>query len=660
MAGTAEVGTPLRRNAPVDGRAVYVVESTSSGSKSPLVFGKADGELALVQRAVVPDLDRRETHIVEPTRQRQAAGTRCYVPSGLASELFRPLWAAVFSPKKLQKRTVACLDIERMCIALLNAAKADDRPFLAVGCHIKGLCVILSQKLQMLAEDAGSLSRKLLVSTSLAAISGRPKSQKTYREADGDYEEPKRRRHTAKARRPKKQMLALEDYFESGYEKREGMSGDVRLDAVALVNCGVPLCVARFQRNTGFVRVFVCWPSWRRRDYMPMDQVEVLQLMNFGIGLGVGTDIAFYSASSANKDRGISYHNFEHGMVDRQVLSLEALQNRETVNPEGFVDLQSLSSPFKLSGYSFTPRTRFSQDLSDVDTTIASTELSLQSESVVLSTPEFGKYDLDWDIYNDPFQEEEPRREEGGRPGGEVVPVDARARRMVLEYTGSDGKAVHLVKSRRVARYDATVTCRGTRTPRKARLPKEQKTLDTFAVSPLAVCDKTHWFASAIDSLVKSVMGNMPSAEEEPAAGTVVARDKAGHGEKPAQAAAQPSSAKQGDKWFKTGEKEAAKATRPQSARSPFDPETVSTVQLIEGYRARVRERQNAGEPIEFGEVLQGRSRENAAMVFYRTLVLANAGFVTLSQANVPGATIAVTPARRFWEPIQPGRDFKA
>ncbi|CDR94972.1 hypothetical protein, conserved [Babesia bigemina] len=637
----ATVGDSPRMAAPLcRDKTAYTQRSPSESSAtslqdSPLVLAKPADELALVQRTVENDQGRRETHLEEPRFRRKAADNRCYIPNGLSSQLFMPLWNAVFRHKKLQKKTVASADVERLCIALLCASKAEDRPFLTVGCHIKGLCIILSHKLEFLAEDCNQLSKKLLMSTAVLAIAARPKQRQSYRE-DDDYQLPKRKRQSAKTKKQKKQMLALEDYFETGHKARSDIYDEYS---------------HRFNIATSHLRHDIA-----------VDQIEVLQLMNFGIGLGMGTDLAFYSAGSSNVDRDISYHNFEHGLMDGHRPSLESLQqHRETIIPDTFLDLQSLSSPFKLNGYSYTPQTRFSQDASDADTTIASTELTLQSESVTLSTPDFGRYDLDWDIYNDPFQDEGREQQSvsnEGRTGAELVPANNRTRRMVLEYAEPNGKHVHLVKSRNVGRYDTKVTSRTPKAPRKVRITKEQNTLDTFAVTTQPICDKTQWFNSAIDSLVKSVMGCVPEAGDEAAQ-----QPDAGASEKHISVVppvVKPPSTKQGEKWFKSVEREVSKTKRVQSPRHAFDSETVSTVQLIEGFRTCVRQRENASEPIQLDEVLQGRSKESAALLFYRTLVLANAQFVALSQPAVPGAPIAVTPARRFWEPIQTSRDLKA
>ncbi|ORM41536.1 uncharacterized protein BXIN_2484 [Babesia sp. Xinjiang] len=614
------------------------MDNISNASQSPIVFMKHTDEPAYVTRHTGQDLDRRETHVQEPALRRRTSSTQCYIPSGLVSELFKPLWIAVYRPKLLQKRTIAGADIERICIALLTAAKTDERPFPTVGCHIKGLCVILAQKITLLLDDANILSKKLMISTTVPGTTRRAKVRKGYVESDDDYEMPKRKRTSAKSRKAKKRMLALEDYYEEGYGQRNGERPVTNGDGSEL------------DENLGN----------QDSDYMPVEQIEVLQLMNFGIGMGVGTDIAFYSSSSANREHGISYHNFEHGMVDRQPMSLEDLRhNRETIRPDSFLDLQSLSSPFKLNGYSFTPQTRVSQELSDAATTIASTELSLQSDSVMLSTPESGKYDLDWDIYNDALRDIEEHVMSEDRTGSELVPSNTKdRRRMVLEYTEPDGKAVHLVKSKRVARYDTKVTSTNNKTPKKVKLPKEQTTIDTFTVSPQAICDKTQWFNSAIDSLVKSVIGHMPDGNE-PSNNAESDKAKVNGGQKRVKPAVELPSTKQGDKWFKRVEREVAKSKHHKSTVNVFDNETVSTVQVIEGYRKCVRDRQNAAEPIELAALLKGRSKENAALIFYRTLVLANADFIALSQEDRPGAQIAVTPARRFWEPIHTCRDLK-
>ncbi|GBE61828.1 Polynucleotide 5 -hydroxyl-kinase NOL9 [Babesia ovata] len=643
LGDSPRMASPLHREKAADTQRSLHENSATSLPDSPIVLGKPADELALVLRTVEQDPDRRETHLEEPQFRRKATDNRCYIPNGLSSQLFMPLWMAVFRHKKLQKKTVVATDVERLCIALLCASKAEDRPFLTVGCHVKGLCIILSHKLEFLAEDCNQLSKKLLMSTAVLAIAARPKQRKSYREGDEDYQLPKRKRQSAKTRKQKKQMLALEDYFETGYKARNDVY-DEYSDSVHTEEGG----------DMG---------NPERHD-IAVDQIEVLQLMNFGIGLGMGTDLAFYSADSPNRGRDISYHNFEHGLMARHRPSLESLQQRrETINPDTFLDLQSLSSPFKLNGYAYTPRNRFSQDASDADTTIASTELTLQSESVTLSTPDFGRYDLDWDIYNDPFENEQEERDQQSvsnesRIGAELVPTINRTRRMVLEHAEPNGKPVHLVKSKSVARYDTKVTSRTPKTPRKVRIAKEQTTLDTFAVSAQPICDKTQWFNSAIDSLVRSVMGCMPEAGE---AG-VQKPDSEARGKESSAAlpVVKPPSTKQGDRWFKNVEREVSKAKRVQSPRHAFDSEMVSTVQLIEGFRTCVRQREDASEPIQLEEVLQGRSKESAALLFYRTLVLANAQFVALSQPAVPGAAIAVTPARRFWEPIQTSRDLKA
>lgn len=120
-------------------------------------------------------------------------------------------------------RTVVCADLERLCIALLNAAKAEERPFLSVGCYVKGLCIILSQKMQVLTEDVNALLKKLLISKTIPALTGRPKHRKTYRETDDDdYELPKRKRHTKKGPTTKKKLLAVEDYHETGGNFSDG------------------------------------------------------------------------------------------------------------------------------------------------------------------------------------------------------------------------------------------------------------------------------------------------------------------------------------------------------------------------------------------------------------------------------------------------------
>lgn len=75
-----------------------------SDAHSPLIFSKPKEELAVVHRTEQQGLFRGETHLQQPVFKRKSAPSQCKVPNGLASEIFRPLWAAVYNQKKLQKR----------------------------------------------------------------------------------------------------------------------------------------------------------------------------------------------------------------------------------------------------------------------------------------------------------------------------------------------------------------------------------------------------------------------------------------------------------------------------------------------------------------------------------------------------------------------------
>ncbi|EDO06083.2 Conserved region of Rad21 / Rec8 like family protein [Babesia bovis T2Bo] len=624
--------TPRMDDSPMEYEADYA-DNVSLSSQSPLVFMKDHSDPPVVHRSVDHDLDRQETHIQETLEVRKTPLIHCVVPNGLSSELFAPLWMAVFKPRRLNKGTIDSTDIERLCIALLKAAQVDERPFLTVGYHIKGLCLIILHKLQSLYEGSTSLSRKIMAPKMNPTVRNRTKPRKNYENMDDEYEGPKRRRNSVKGTKTKKKMLAIEDYFDADNERRNGSNTDIS-------NSDTP-----------------DKPTYADQGYIPMEQIEVLQLMNFGIGMGVGTDLAFYSASGLRHEKGISYHNFEHGMVDRQPISLEDIrQNRETINPDTFMDLESLSSPFMLNGYAFTPQTRISQEFSDVATTIASTDRSLQSDSVMISTPEFEKYDLDWDIYNDALKEMEDGVTSQDPSNDGAISAQPRTRRLRLEYTESDGKAVHLVKSRNVTKYDSKVVAKKQKSTHKIKIRQDQPTLDAYTTSPQLppLCDKTEWFNNAVDSLVQSIIGNTLSIED-----SVPAKTAAGNKdtEAPKKQKGELPTKKHDEKWL-------SRATRkPKDTKkleSMFGTDPLSTVGVLECYRKCVREIQDGSHQIEFSEVVRDKSKEQACQLFYRTLCLANADYISLSQQCYPGAQITVAPSRRFWEPIPHPKDAKA
>ncbi|KAK2198410.1 bifunctional Winged helix DNA-binding domain superfamily/Rad21-Rec8-like protein [Babesia duncani] len=583
MCTELSVYTPARRQetfiSPPDINVNYSAALNSAiESISTLVMSNHDGES---EKLSISDSRRKNTTLA----------CSSMVCVGLTSALFKPLLIAAFNSRRLTQKLVLCIiilfrmilacDLERLCVALLHAIKMEQRPFPLIGFQVAGMCCILSQKLKLLETDVQSFSRRLFI------ITRQPQERKdkcNYFEAPGERYRASSKRRKSKT---KKKTLPVS-------------SGQLTLENV-VADCDFT---------------------------MPIERMEMMQMMNFGIGMGMSTELVFYKQPSISTESGDSISKYG----SPPMLSIENL---------------NLTSPFRLNAYSF--------GFDDAATTVATSDFTFDSEDVANFTPDFlRRYDMDWNLYNDPINEE---YDEGIVDFGEPElneTSESKQNRLVL-LDKKNGKNVHMVKGTRIYDSKLVKTCTPhTKRVKRPRLSSNQMDLPTMFASPSPpmdreslACPKSTFLSGAIESLYKEYF-------TRDTIDTHLVRDSADTNRQYSRdsSGTTPQGSRAHAFLAKTSE---AVGEWERPLESPMHVGSKITNQsVLEGFRDLVRQISHGPVSLKFSSVTSGHTAESVSMIFYRSLVLANCRFISMEQSS-GFDDIILAPGKRFWEPL--GRD---
>lgn len=552
------------------------------------------------------------------------------VPS-ITSSIFNPLYIAVFNQKRLRRETIISCDLVRLCQELVRVAQAVPKSFNLIGYYLKGIYIIFLQRLKFMSADIAALGK------AIDAMMKPEVEPSTVADEERVRRKPGKR---PKPRKPKRAdadvVLALEDEYK--------------------------------RANT---------------DVIPVERMEMLQMMNLGIGMGLGTDLAFY---------GRDFDNF-NPMSDDSALFLRSVQPgwgestdeaAKTRNWINFEDLSLSRSPFHLNAYSYTPHD------STTFTDLASVSNFNDSEISTDYTSVGNRYHLDYCLYNDPLEFE------SDQDGQEVE------REVLVPRGGS--------RARKTRLYDATICLpitakrrKPTRNPRNPPSPNPKQSPQTYRNPTIAElltttkmnqdtreelkahtslrtdlvsvdCSrKAATLNEALACFEKRVMSNpsiitrslyniaeQPTIQIRPIVPNPGSTQQANAGSnlgpksgpKPGDKQVDKSADKTGDKLAPRQSEETQKAFDKtlESFNGPGG--KITTEMVLNAYRDVVRGMEEGR--IEFNEICRNKDRHKTSVIFYRTLLLANSNFVMLERVGSEGVwSIEVRPGRRFWEPIQ-------
>ncbi|AFZ81436.1 hypothetical protein BEWA_008460 [Theileria equi strain WA] len=502
------------------------------------------------------------------------------VANGLKSELFKPLMTALFKGNKLKKETILNTDLESLCIAILETARMEESPFRMVGYHIKGLCIILSHKLKFLSQDLTAYMKRISTMDKIK----QPEKRTKYYESDDECVVVRKRKRKLKE---KEQIPRLEDKY------------DEEVD-------------------------------------IPIERIEMLQMMNLGIGMGIGTELAFYDAQEhTNMDRvqtELSPLVLEYFKEFSSITSMEDLYNSEfAVNEKSknwldFDDLRMLTSPFKLNAYSYTP--------TPVSTIVASSvERSEKS------------YELDWSIYNDPLNY---ANRSDSISYARTIDTWSEPTTLALPAAPSRMSIGDLTMIKSDHKYDRSVQMK------KSIRKKGVRKMKFFALEP----PKNNSSGITKDSPRRNttMLEKGEIILREPAWKDTILRDVSQKGTTLKETINQAVESLY-SKYIGGTEKgvakeksdiekivrrinQAEKRVEPQRTVQPMKnttymdnlskSEEIGTVQVLDAYREHFRETQS--DVVNFGSITRGYNKRTASLVFFRTLILANSSFVNLEQ----------------------------